>query len=223
MRGRRRLRSYFAATESSAGVRLADDWPAHAAASGSAAPEAAVRCEALRRSCCNDPEARSPRAASGRAPDNPDSNTAPSNRADIAFVCLAKPRPRRRKEKRTPPKRPDCKTPRTGGDCAPEALVSQGKSIQLVVVLLPSCGKYIEPKSGDGERLVLGPELLSIRIADEASARWKVSLRADPLSSARRPLAAASLRARLFRRRCWLHHLCRRRSWACCSKSANRD
>jgi hypothetical protein len=223
MRGRRRLRSYLTAIKSSAGVRLADDWPTHAAASGSAAPGAAVRCEGVRRNCCNDPEARSPRAASGRAPDNPDSNTAPSNRADIAFVCLAKPRPRRRKEKRTPPKRPDCKTPRTGGDCAPEALVSQGKSIQLVVVLLPSCGKYIEPKSGDGERLVLGPELLSIRIADEASARWKVSLRADPLSSARRRLAAASLRARLFRRRCWLHHLCRRRSWACCSKSANRD
>jgi len=39
---------------------------------------------------------------------------------------------------------PTAKTPRTGGDCAPEALVSQGKSIQLVVVLLPSCGKYIE-------------------------------------------------------------------------------
>ena len=88
------------ATESSAGVRLADGSPAHAAASGSAAPGAAVRCEAVRRNCCNDPEARSPRAASGRAPDNPDSNTAPSNRADIAFVCLAKPRPRRRKEKR---------------------------------------------------------------------------------------------------------------------------
>ena len=80
-----------ATADSSADVRLACDWPAHAAAFGSAAPEAAVRCEAVRRSCCNDPEARFPRAANGRAPDNPDSNTAPSNRADIAFVCLAKP------------------------------------------------------------------------------------------------------------------------------------
>ena len=100
----------FAATaESSAGDRLADGCSARAAASGSAAPEAAARCEAVRRNCCNDPEARFPRAASGRAPDNPDSNTAPSNRADIAFVCLAKPTAPTTEGKAIPPKRPDCK------------------------------------------------------------------------------------------------------------------
>ena len=129
------------ATESSAGVRLADGSPTHAAASGSAAPGAAVRCEAVRRNCCNDPEARSPRAASGRAPDNPDSNTARSNRADIAFVCPANPRPRRRKGKRSRRSAPYYKNAKNWRDCAPEALVSQGKSIQLVVVLLQGCGK----------------------------------------------------------------------------------
>ena len=46
-----------------------------------------------------------------------------------------------------PPKRPDCKNAKNWRDCAPEALVSQGKSIQLVVVLLQSCGKYGERKS----------------------------------------------------------------------------
>jgi hypothetical protein len=129
------------AIKSSAGVRLAYGSPAHAAASGSAAPGAAVRCEAVRRNCCSDPEARSPRAASGRAPDNPDSNTARSNRADIAFVCLANPRPRRRKGKRSRRSAPYYENANNWRDCAPEALVSQGKSIQLVVVLLQSCGK----------------------------------------------------------------------------------
>jgi hypothetical protein len=223
MRGRRCLRSYLAAIKSSAGVRLADDWPTHAAASGSAAPGAAVRCEGVRRNCCNDPEARSPRAASGRAPDNPDSNTAPSNRADIAFVCLAKPRPRRRKEKRMPPKRPDCKNAKNWrGLCAG----GPSESRQIYTISSGTVARLWKIHGTEKRRvrtLVLGPELLSIRLADEASARWKASLRADPLSSARRPLAAASLRARLFRHRCWLHHLCRRRSWACCSKSANRD
>jgi len=77
--------------KSTAGVRPGDSSPADADAYGSAAQAVAARCEAVRRNCCNDPEARFRRAASGRAPDNPDSNTAPSNRADIAFVCLAKP------------------------------------------------------------------------------------------------------------------------------------
>lgn len=106
---------FAAAVESSAGDRPAYGCSAHAAASGSAAPGAAARCEEARRNCCNDPEARFPRAASGRAPDNPDSNTARSNRADIAFVCLANPRPRRRKEKRYRRSAPTAKTPRTGG------------------------------------------------------------------------------------------------------------
>jgi hypothetical protein len=128
--------------ESSADVRVAGGYPTLAAAFGSAALGAVARCEAVRRNCCNDPEARSPRAASGRAPDNPDSSTAPSNRADIAFVLPRKPTPRRREGKRCRRSAPTAKTPRTGGDCAPEALVSQGKSIQLVVVLLQGCGKY---------------------------------------------------------------------------------
>ena len=218
----------FAATaESSAGDRLADGCSARAAAFGSAAPEAAARCEAVRRNCCNDPEARFPRAASGRAPDNPDSNTAPSNRADIAFVCLAKPRPRRRKEKRYRRSAPTAKNAKNWRDCAPEALVSQGKSIQLVVVLLQSCGKYVERNAARLGKVSAWPGLArncsSITPADEASARWKASLRADPLSSARRPLAAAWLPTQLFRHRCWRRHLCRRRSWACCSSSVNRD
>jgi len=140
-------RCFAAAAKSSAGVRRADGCSAHAGASGSAAPGAAVRCEGVRRNCCSDPAARSPRAASGRAPDNPDSNTARSNRADIAFVCLANPRPRRRKGKRSRRSAPYCKNAKNWRDCAPEALVSQGKSIQLVVVLLQSCGKYGERKS----------------------------------------------------------------------------
>jgi len=53
-------------------------------ASESAARGAAARCEAARRSCCKIPAAGPPRAASGLARDTPDSNTAPSNRADIA-------------------------------------------------------------------------------------------------------------------------------------------
>jgi hypothetical protein len=132
---------FVAAAKSTAGVRTGDGSPAHAAASESAAQAAAARCEAVRHNCCNDPEARFPRAASGRAPDNPDSNTAPSNPADIAFVCLANPRPRAAEGKAMPPKRPDCKSAKNWRDCAPEALVSQGKSIQLVVVLLQNCGK----------------------------------------------------------------------------------
>ena len=139
----------FAATaESSAGVQLADGCSAHAAAFGSAAPGAAARCEEARRNCCNDPEAHFPRAANGRAPDNPDSNTAPSNRADIAFVCLANPRPRRRKEERCRRSAPTAKNANNWRDCALVTLVSQGKSIQLVVVLLQSCGKYVERNSG---------------------------------------------------------------------------
>ena len=66
-----------------------------------------------------------------------------------------------------PPKRPDCKkrnnwrifercrrsapTAKNANnwrDCALVTLVSQGKSIQLVVVLLQSCGKYVERNSG---------------------------------------------------------------------------
>ena len=142
-------RCFDAAAESSAGVRLADSCSARAAAFGSAAPAAAARCEAGRRNCCNDPAARFPRAASGRAPDNPDSNTAPSNRADIAFVCLARPTaPAAEGESDRRRSAPTAKTPRNWRDCAPEGLVSQGKSIQLVVVLLQSCGKYGERKSG---------------------------------------------------------------------------
>lgn len=106
---------FVAAAKSTAGVRTGDGSPAHAAASESAAQAGAARCEAVRHNCCNDPEARSPRAASGRAPDNPDSNTAPSNPADIAFVCLANPRPRRRREKRCRRSTPTAKAPRTGG------------------------------------------------------------------------------------------------------------
>jgi hypothetical protein len=113
-----------------------------AAAFGSAAQAAAARCEEVRRNYCNDPVAHFRRAASGRAPDNPDSNTAPSNRADIAFVCLANPTALAAEGERLPPKHPDLQKRQNWRDCALAALVSQGKSIQLVVVLLQTCGKH---------------------------------------------------------------------------------
>ena len=129
--------------------------------------------------------------------------------------------------KSVPPKRPDFKNAKNWRDCAPGALVSQDKSIQLVVVLLQSCGKYVERNAARLGKVSAWPGLAthcsSITPADEASARWKASLRADPLSSARRPLAAAWLPTQLFQHRCWRRHLCRRRSWACCSSSVNRD
>jgi hypothetical protein len=128
-------------SESNAGVRPGDGSPMDAAAFGSAAQAAAARCEEVRRNYCNDPVARFRCAASGRAPDNPDSNTAPSNRADIAFVCLAKPTALAAEGERLPPKRPDLQRRQSWRDCALGALVSQGESIQLVVVLLQTCGK----------------------------------------------------------------------------------
>jgi hypothetical protein len=130
-------------SEFSAAGRLGDGSPADAAASGSAAQVAAARCEAVRRNCCTDLEVRFQRAASGRVPDNPHSNTAPSNRADIAFVCLAKPAARATEGKAIAARAPRMQKRQNWRDCAPEALVSQGESIQLVVVLLQNCGKHI--------------------------------------------------------------------------------
>jgi hypothetical protein len=144
MRGQRRLRPLQARrAESTGGVPRGDGSPAHAGASGSAAQAAAGRCEAVRHNCCNDPEARFQRAASGRVPDNPHSNTAPSNRADIAFVCLAKPAARAAEGKAIAARAPRMQKRQNWRDCAPEALVSQGESIQLVVVLLQNCGKQM--------------------------------------------------------------------------------
>jgi hypothetical protein len=47
---------------------------------------------------------------------------------------------------------PRCKNATNWRDCAPASLVSQGKSIQLVVVLLQSCGKYVERTSDSTEK-----------------------------------------------------------------------
>ena len=51
------------------------------------------------------------------------------------------PRPRRRREERLPPRRPVLQKRQNWRDCAPARLVSQGESIQLVVVVLRRCGK----------------------------------------------------------------------------------
>jgi hypothetical protein len=145
MRGRRRLRPAARRSGSTAGVRPGDSSPADADASGSAAQAAAARCEAVRRNCCNDPEARFRRGASGRAPDNPDSNTAPSNRADIAFVCLANPRPRRRGGERLPPKRPDSKAPKLAGLCA----CGSSESRRIYTISCGAVAKLWKTVSGD--------------------------------------------------------------------------
>ena len=69
-----------------------------------------------------------------------------------------------------PPKRPDSKNAKNWRDCAPASLVSQGKSIQLVVVLLQSCGKYVERNSGSTEKVGARPgpakNCLTITLAD---------------------------------------------------------
>ncbi len=59
--------------------------------------------------------------------------------------------------------------------------------------------------------------------ADGVSGRWKAWPRVGPLSFARRPLPAAWPRPDLFRRRSRRRPLCRQRSRACRSRSANRD
>jgi len=59
------------------------------------------------------------------------------------------PRSRRRKGERLPPKRPDLQKRQSWRDCALGALVSQGESIQLVVVLLQTCGKPFQANRCD--------------------------------------------------------------------------
>jgi hypothetical protein len=71
--------------ELSAGARSGDNWPSAGAAYGSAAGAAAARCGAARRNCRISPVARPAHAASALARNIPDSNTAPSNREDIAW------------------------------------------------------------------------------------------------------------------------------------------
>jgi hypothetical protein len=109
----------------SGGAAPGDSSPAAAAAYGNAAQAGAARCGAGRRNCCRFPAARPARGASGRARDIPESNTAPSNRADIASVCLTVSVSRIGGTG---------KTPQNQRDCAPERLVCQGKYIQLVGV-----------------------------------------------------------------------------------------
>jgi hypothetical protein len=73
----------------SAGLALGDSLQAGAAACGIAARAAAARCGVERRNCCRFPVGCPARGASGHARDIPESNTAPSSRADIASFCLA--------------------------------------------------------------------------------------------------------------------------------------
>ena len=96
--GLRRGRDRFARTETiqplpwgkfSAGAAPGDSSPADAGACESAVRAVAARCGAGRRNCCKSPAARPARGASGRARDIPESNTAPSIRADIASLSLA--------------------------------------------------------------------------------------------------------------------------------------
>jgi hypothetical protein len=93
----------------SGGAAPADSSPAAAAACGIAVRAGAAHCGAGRRNCCRFPAARPARGASGRARDIRESNTAPSNRADIASV------PHSQRE----PKLWNRKTPQNQRDCAP--------------------------------------------------------------------------------------------------------
>ncbi len=102
--------------ELSAGARSGDNWPSAGAAYGSAAGAAAARCGAARRNCRISPVARPAHAASALARNIPDSNTAPSNREDIASSRLAVSMGRRQEGNQTG--RPACpaEMPRqTGG------------------------------------------------------------------------------------------------------------
>jgi hypothetical protein len=75
----------------SAAAPSAGNSPAGAASCGSAAPEAAERCEVARRNSRKLPPEDLARAASAPARDTPGSNTAPSNRADIASCFFLAP------------------------------------------------------------------------------------------------------------------------------------
>jgi hypothetical protein len=118
----------------SADAAPGDNSTEHGAACGNAGRAAVARCEAERRSCCRVPVAYPAREANGHAPDTPESNTAPSSRADIAS-CF--PRSHRRPADRRRKHRQACgtkHTPSNWPDCAPGVLVCQGKYILLVVV-----------------------------------------------------------------------------------------
>jgi len=128
-----------------AAAPLADNSSPSARASESADPAAAARYEAVRRNCCNALEARSESAANVRARHTPDSNTAPSHRADIAsslssrrnFVDRLRERNRiAAASPRTKPVQEPCKkrhetklqkttAPGNCGDCALRAIVCQ--------------------------------------------------------------------------------------------------
>jgi hypothetical protein len=123
-----RFRSLRNGAPVSADARWGDSSPADAAACGSAARAVAARCVADSRNCCNDPAERPRRAASVRAQDIRDSNTAPSNRADIAFSFSSQePQPRRRKgENGARRSSPYCKnTWKLAGLCAPASSESR--------------------------------------------------------------------------------------------------
>lgn len=124
------------ASNVSAGVRLGDNSRAAAAASGSAAQAAVARCEAARRNCCTRLARHLGCATSAHALGNPDSNTEPSNPADIAlflsscaiFESLAAGRGTAR---RWLPRKLEI-----WRDCAPVALVCQAEYLLLVVARL---------------------------------------------------------------------------------------
>jgi hypothetical protein len=84
-----------------------DSLRARAAACGIAARAAEAHYEAERRNCCRFPVACPARAASGLAQDIPESNTAPSSRADIASSSLTVSMIRRKSNEK---RRQVCKT-----------------------------------------------------------------------------------------------------------------
>src|ERR1019366_8761025 len=99
----------------SADAAPGDNSRAPVAASGIAARAAADGCEAVSRNCCKALVARPARGASSLARDTPESNTAPSSRADIASFCLAVSMGRRWKPTKNAAKHEKRRTPRETG------------------------------------------------------------------------------------------------------------
>jgi hypothetical protein len=122
----------------SADAARGDNSTGRGAACGNAERAAAARYEGERRNCCRFPVEYPARGANARARDIPESNTAPSSRADIASLF---PRSHGR------PAESERKCRQAGGtnhapsnwrDCAPWALVCQVEYILLVGVRMPT-------------------------------------------------------------------------------------
>src|SRR6202011_3401941 len=149
-------------------------------------------------------------------------------RADIAFVCLAKPTAPAAEGRTIATEAPRrAKAPKLAGLCARGSsesrriyTISSGAVANLWKTASANSNHTTSevgclPEKGAGPQA--GEQLMN-----EASEGRKASLRADPLSFARRPLPFVWPRPQLFRHRCWRRRLCRQHSSACCSRSVNR-